>query len=755
MPSYDFCILSPIDFEELARDLMQEHLNLHLESFKEGRDKGIDFRYAKVRTAEIIIQCKRYKSHASLIQALKGEVGKVKRLKPDRYIIVTSASLSPQNKDEIQQLFDGLLHDTGDIFGREDLNNLLSKYTNVEKKHFKLWLPSVSVLQNILHSAILFNSTYEVDELRNDIMRYVLNASYYDAMKALDKYNFVVISGIPGIGKTTLAKMLVYRYLQEGFELAAVSEDIEEAAKIYDQTKKQVIFYDDFLGRNFLEDTLKKNEDKRIVKFIELLKKVGNKKLIMTTREYILKQAFLKYETLSDSHIVYGKCIVDLEKYTAHIRAKILYNHLYYSDLPFEFIKGIIQNKNYHRIIKHENYNPRIIDIMTRSNIVKTTLPNQYAKKFIENLNNPGKIWENAFENHITESAQYVLYVLLTMGESVFLDDLELAFESFVKHESRTYACNRLDFNKSLKELEGTFTITEKIDKTNLLIQFQNPSIKDFLINYLRNQKRLIQALMEGAAFFNQLFTVFSALKRENTINLRIEQLEFLENLAIKRFHTLKGVYVEKISYGNNDYRWEKKYLKKLEKIEQLVTFFDIRKHPKLRHFIVDEMNKLLYDEQELHWCEAELLRILRRIKRYIKIDTNHLFNYLLESINASHEFDSFFDLERVFTKEYNKFYEKNEKMILEKIYEVIDSDIENLDNMDGLLYEVEKIERKVNTRFDKLKSRIEEKQNNYEPDSWHSFNEPGSKGPNRLDQYDTDFVDGMFASLLKHERSD
>ena len=47
MADYDFHQLSPHDFENMARDLLQADWGLILESFKTGKDGGIDFRYAK------------------------------------------------------------------------------------------------------------------------------------------------------------------------------------------------------------------------------------------------------------------------------------------------------------------------------------------------------------------------------------------------------------------------------------------------------------------------------------------------------------------------------------------------------------------------------------------------------------------------------------------------------------------------------------------------------------------------------------
>ena len=60
MPDYDFRSLSPIDFEILSRDLLQKELGITLESFKPGRDLGIDFRFWPTQDHKLIVQCKHY-----------------------------------------------------------------------------------------------------------------------------------------------------------------------------------------------------------------------------------------------------------------------------------------------------------------------------------------------------------------------------------------------------------------------------------------------------------------------------------------------------------------------------------------------------------------------------------------------------------------------------------------------------------------------------------------------------------------------
>jgi hypothetical protein len=46
------------------------------------------------------------------------------------------------------------IHTSGDIFGKDDLNGLLTKYPKIERYTFKLWFSGVPVLEEILHSKV-------------------------------------------------------------------------------------------------------------------------------------------------------------------------------------------------------------------------------------------------------------------------------------------------------------------------------------------------------------------------------------------------------------------------------------------------------------------------------------------------------------------------------------------------------------------------------------------------------------------------
>src|SRR5258708_3837233 len=117
-------------------------MDVIFESYTQGKDNGIDLRYAATAKNDVIVQCKRYSDFNALFNALKKERKKVELLNPNRYIITTSVGLNPNQKAQIQRLFPQFVKSSEDIYGKQDLNNLLGLFPDIEKQHFKLWLSS-------------------------------------------------------------------------------------------------------------------------------------------------------------------------------------------------------------------------------------------------------------------------------------------------------------------------------------------------------------------------------------------------------------------------------------------------------------------------------------------------------------------------------------------------------------------------------------------------------------------------------------
>ncbi len=479
MASYDLKNLSAYDFELLARDLLEKELKVPLESFSVGKDQGIDIRYSSSKKNQIVVQCKHYiRSKVSdLLTAAANELPKVKLLQPDRYILITSLGLLPNDKDKIKDLLSPYIQSTQDIIGYEALNDLIAKHKDVERKHYKLWMTSTEVLKYIFHSAVYSRSKIDQAAMLRKAQVYVQNKTFGYALKILGKNHYCIISGVPGIGKTTLAEVLALKYQTRGYELITVSLNIDDAYKVLDEERRQLFLFDDFLGSRFLEDRLKDNS---VVRFIEHIAKAKNKRFVLTTREYILRQAIEQSEGYARAQL--KKCIVKQEHYPRKVKAHILYNHLYFSNLSSVYRSALTVDRNYLRIVDHKTFSPRIIEWMTNELNVRNIPPAKYSDQFIDALDNPKVIWKIAFERHLSAQARSVVLLLGFLYDSVNLNDFAVLLRSWKSDGFHDQVEWNMAFKSSLRELDGTFVKFDGSDGT--VLKYHNPSISDFIIEY-------------------------------------------------------------------------------------------------------------------------------------------------------------------------------------------------------------------------------------------------------------------------------
>jgi hypothetical protein len=423
---HDFKKLSPADFEELTRDLLQRHWKVTLESFKTGRDRGIDLRYATISGQSIIIQCKHFagSSVAKLVRECREkELPKIQRLASERYVLVTSLPLNPADKDKLMAVLHPYVRTTGDIVGAEDMNNLLGIHPEIETKHFKLWLSSTAVLERVFHNAERVQTEFNVQRIRRAIPLYVQTSNYAQAMKILEERRFVIISGVPGIGKTTLADMLLFAHLEAGYQPIVIKSKSGEGREQFKNDVRQIFYFDDFLGETFLGnrfDFLGNKEDSAILEFMEIVASSKHSRLILATREHILRHAFQISEHFKRQKVglTDHRHVLELKHYNLLDRGRILYNHIYFSDLPEAYKVQLLKDDFYMHILKHRNFNPRLVEWLSRYTNVKALPLKNYRAEVQRVLENPEELWCIAFEQQISEASRSVILALYSLGGS-------------------------------------------------------------------------------------------------------------------------------------------------------------------------------------------------------------------------------------------------------------------------------------------------------------------------------------------------
>ena len=317
-----------------------------------------------------------------------------------------------------------------DIFGAEDLNGLLRKFPDIEKANIKLWLSSAAVLERVIRSAAYAFTAISRAEIEGKVRVYAQNPSFKDARDKLESNHVVIISGPPGIGKTTLAEMLSYAYIGEEWEFVAIRNLDDGLAAIVD-AKKQIFFFDDFLGKVALDALALAAKDSDLARFIRRVRAAPNARFILTTRSPIFEEARRVSEHLADTRLDILRYVLDVGIYTRRIRARILYNHLFVSGMSIEHIKTLWDTGAIAKIVDHKNYNPRIIEAMTDGMHTREVGPDAYPKAFLKALNNPRQLWDTAFRTHIPAKCRHLLFSLFFCSQyGVEIDELRGAFEA-------------------------------------------------------------------------------------------------------------------------------------------------------------------------------------------------------------------------------------------------------------------------------------------------------------------------------------
>lgn len=393
MNDYDFSTLNDKEFESLVKDLLNAEFKLELQDFKKGKDKGVDLRYSTSENDNsLVVQVKHYvkSKYSNLKSDIKKELPKVKDLNPDKYIVVTSLELAAYQKDELKKALHPFVLSSQDIIARNELNDYLSKNEEIEKKYFKLWFSSINVFNSILNNAVEGRAISLLEEIERKLPLYVPTKKIDEANKILEKEKLLLITGQPGIGKTTLAEILLLNKAKKEYKIYEIV-NIKDAEDVITQNpeQKQIFYFDDFLGSNYLEIVTADKTETQLTKFINRIRRSENKYLILTTRTVILNYANEKYEKINRLSLNRKKFEIELTDYDNYHKALILYNHLYFSEISKELYNTILKERFYWDIIKHKNYTPRIVEFLSTNDEIYNLTPIQYKDFIIKNLNNP------------------------------------------------------------------------------------------------------------------------------------------------------------------------------------------------------------------------------------------------------------------------------------------------------------------------------------------------------------------------------
>ncbi|TWJ03302.1 ATPase family protein associated with various cellular activities (AAA) [Mucilaginibacter frigoritolerans] len=528
MADYDFSTLNSTDFEELVCDLLNaenQKLNngIVYKTYPEGRDRGIDFRYSKRNRPNYIIgQVKHYRKSdaAKLIRDLKkSEKDKVVKLAPKRYIFLTSLELTLGEIDKIYDIFSPYIQSLSDIHDRKSLNRMLLDNSHIVDRHFKLWYSNTDVLKRILHFEQIGRSLeFTEDYLKKKLNLYVETSDLVEARKTLIKNKFIIITGDPGTGKTTLAELLVYEYIKDGYSLTYIHDDIRDIEKLLTPSdQKQIFYFDDFLGHNAIEIEKAKGAESALIAILKRIIRQENKLVVLTTRNFILTGAVEQSQKLKDFNIGKYTALINLSSYRESVKAQMLTNHAEYAELDEELKRVLSEHKIKKFIVSHKNFSPRSLEYITMIDKVADLSPIQFKNFIIENFTNPDEIWRMAYLQQIDEFQRLIINTMYSLGDDVAVEVLEKAFDHRLSYEVKhnNFVKPMFIYRSAFKKLYGSFIVRSNFGEQREYFKFNNPSLVDFLNNFILSNQDEIQRITFSAKYAIQLTKRFYKLYDE------------------------------------------------------------------------------------------------------------------------------------------------------------------------------------------------------------------------------------------------
>lgn len=702
MYDFDFNILEPAEFERLVADLViakenaAKQTNFVVITQNGGPDKGVDFRLNNGKT---IGQAKRIKNEKDLLKILKKEVSKVKALMPERYILIVSNTLSFRQRDKITELFSPFIREDSDLLDRSNLNNLLEKHKDVLLKHNKLWLSNTHILQEIISEAINKaltslsekNTIAELQEISRVGEYFVSTSHFPEGMNALRKKGFLIITGDPGIGKTTLARALCHYFMEEGgYRKLFYHHGINPPLYMPEVKEKSIFFLDDFLGSNIYDKARIENIS-FFEQFVDKLYLDGHL-LIVTTREYIYQQEkkvnprFRQLDTF--------KQVISLKGYSREEKLQILLNNVAKAELSYPAVQSL---KTYaDSIINSPNYQPKLIaDFLKRGNYTVPVM-NQWGWFLYHYITVPTSYWEISFLS-LSDGARLFVLCLLISGQPAYHGFLFDTFRSVARFRHISKPGYEGDvFHEAILELKDTFINIDKDTTTDeLVFSFATTTTVDFLLNYINEHKYLAEALIKGAITFDQLFFAFTTKQDDyltdedsgewisgNKILLNQSLKEIFIEKLITEFNTLKEEKVDSVQWTNGPHVIQKRYreINRVKWLSLFIELFNPNTHFKVHSFLKKKIKEISFWEDDsvyLHDEEKSLLPdLILRSKSYWTIDIEKLISDYCWNTNRTEDYISFYKLRKLAPVFFDSYIQKHKIDLFKRLKDLIDNDI-------------------------------------------------------------------------------
>ncbi len=487
------------DFQSLCHTVCREILGQTVVGYLDHNDGGRDGAFTGVWEqhdgetfrGEFVIQTKHTTNPTTTLglSDLADELDKAERLaasgRCDVYLLMTNARMTARTEEKLH----AELCDRG-ISQSRVLSSKWINATIAESARLRMLVPrlyGLGDLTKILDERARQQAEAVLDSMRTKLAKLVRTTTYDKAARALDEHGFVVLTGAPATGKTTIAGQLALAAAYVFDTHVVMLEDASQFAELWDPNEKQLFRLEDAFGATQFSLHLAHNWQRITSKVESAI--AGDSKFVLTSRSYIHSHASRHLKAGSFPPFDLAEVVVDVADLTAAERCQILYNHLKHGQQPEEFLRRLIPHLE--AAADHPGFTPELARRLANPAFTKHLDPAS-AKSVGDFFENPRRFLAGTLASLDDDSLSALGLIFISRGWLPSPITLNQPREELLEHLGSTLG----EVTRALRYLDGSL-VANVIRDGQAGWVFAHPTMIDAYADQLRDSETL-HLLIEG-----------------------------------------------------------------------------------------------------------------------------------------------------------------------------------------------------------------------------------------------------------------
>jgi hypothetical protein len=383
MSEWEFEQLGPLGFEQLCQVLLLKTHGATVEIWGgSGGDGGVDAFCAgplsfpmggsredgpfvfQVKFVENAVQLgsravtRLRKSVAAECERIERRIANGEWTAPKHYVLMTNVKLPRKQRERITDVLDARLGDTvAHVIDRSGVGALLLAAGEDVRRSFPTMLSFRdlrAVVEGVVDRKVIARSQAFLDTARDLAAVFVATGAYGQARSTLARHSFVVLSGPPEMGKTSIAKMLAAAQAKDGWDVIDCAHP-DDFHTVYRSDRRQLFVSDDVFGRTEYDRDRGSAWGRALP---TLIPRLGEDHwFVWTSRSAPLNEAIHRLHLVDAGFPDPAKVVVDAARLSDEERAAMLFQHCRHaglSDAASEFFVRYGAD-----IARHPRFTPR------------------------------------------------------------------------------------------------------------------------------------------------------------------------------------------------------------------------------------------------------------------------------------------------------------------------------------------------------------------------------------------------------------